>query len=293
MWLRRITTLACLWQRTNRSVLGMFRRVIKELRVLPNEWDSVCGLIQYAVNATPRDSLNGLAPADLFLGYNISKVPFISTLFPNLTEVEIENGEKAIKEEVEKFIVEKEKLKKEQFQMVMLEREKRKAKLKLQKRKPFSAAIGKMVFRASRTRRNKLESTWIGPFIIRSIQGHKVTIESIQDGHQETVHVGHLREYTPNTEVPEEMLKEQAGYLEEGFLIDTILEVAQDEQDNFLCLVKWDGYDDTYNTWEPALTIYPVAKEKVDACLATLGKKEEKLFAKFIKKNLKNLGGVV
>jgi hypothetical protein len=275
-------------ERANKTTLSLFKRIMSELRVPPGEWDSLIGVVQQALNAQPREGLAGYSPAELFLGHQTKVETIFIDHFANLKKWNAEH-DKFI-HIIEDYVKQRDNRMKEAIaEVAECRSKKRHANDEQHKGHQLDSTIRGLVLKRSRAT-GKLNPRWTGPYIIDKLddKGFKATIRSM-DGNLQEVHVAHLRNFTVERgNLSEELLREQAGYMDEGFMVEDVLEIADDGEGGFVVLIKWEGYSDTANTWEPVQSIYHAAEEKIKSVMENMDNaKEKKRLIRFIK----NLGG--
>jgi hypothetical protein len=110
---------------------------------------------------------------------------------------------------------------------------------------------------------NKLGSFWQGP--LRVIQafldeqrGDAYTIENLVTGRITRTHVSQLKPfyYDPSYIIPLNVAVKDT----EEFIVEDIMEHKSDGHGSYLWRVRWDGYDEDDDTWEPLPNIKDVEK---------------------------------
>jgi hypothetical protein len=165
-------------------------------------------------------------------------------------------------------------------------RKRREANDKMQAKQaiPMDIIVGDMVLLACSVRRRKLQSQWLGPYLVTEILGsHVVRVKDMITGALQTAHIARLHKYSNLLRHSEEDLKEQIAYFSDSLSIEKVVGyriiggICELE-------IHWEGFENENNTWEPADYIYEVASDAVMAYLETLDSKQRsKLKRKIIK----------
>ena len=133
------------------------------------------------------------------------------------------------------------------------------AKYHNRKHKPQTYAIGDKVLLAMKNLRTvrpskKLDNRWVGPFEIEGVvgkQAYRLRLPRRYKSIHPTFHVSLLEPYRQR---PGEEPLEPPGVMVDGhteWVVERILD-RRLQQGKVQYLVKWDGYPDSENTWEPA-----------------------------------------
>ncbi|HCK04385.1 MAG TPA: hypothetical protein DHV86_06465, partial [Methylophilaceae bacterium] len=102
---------------------------------------------------------------------------------------------------------------------------------------------------------NKLAMNFRGPYKIININGDRYTLLNLLNDKTITVHRMHIRAYKQSEHItPEEVARNMAT----EFKVESVLNIQGNRNKNrqFLrtdleLLVKWEGYEESYNSWEP------------------------------------------
>ena len=94
-----------------------------------------------------------------------------------------------------------------------------------------------------------------GPYKIININGDRYTLLNLLNDKTITVHRMHIRAYKQSEHItPEEVARNMAT----EFIVESVLNIQGNRNKNrhFLrtdleLLVKWEGYEESYNSWEP------------------------------------------
>jgi len=112
------------------------------------------------------------------------------------------------------------------------------------------------------TRSNsKLYLTWKGPYrIVASRYGYVFDVEDIITSDVHVVHGERMKLYSDSSLDVTDSIKLQKSFDDESFIIEKILEVKDNQ-----CLIKWLGFADLENSWEPMEVIVQDAPKLLDA----------------------------
>ena len=111
------------------------------------------------------------------------------------------------------------------------------------------------------TSNSKLYLTWKGPFHIVSSQlGYVFEVADIITHETKTVHGERMKMYADSSLEVTEAIKLQKSFDDESFIIEQILDIKEDH-----CFIKWLGFTDVENSWEPMQVILNDAPKLLDA----------------------------
>jgi hypothetical protein len=248
-------------ERSIRWILHIFTTVLTELRIPPEEWIKVLPLVQSCINSAPRESLSGYSSLQLFCGMKPSRPLTLMARVcrPQVTNTTLENAGGAIENAVAKYVTERDQ---EYLQMKEAVNVKRQKKRKQNEKNNIAHALtvemGNYVMVAAKRDRGKLEARWVGPFkVISCPSSHLVEVENLLDGKTEVVHVSRAIQFNNRLLNTEAILREQNGYLAEGFEVEAVIDHRQ-QGNEWEVLIKWRGFENEDNTWEPIGNIIDV-----------------------------------
>ena len=97
---------------------------------------------------------------------------------------------------------------------------------------------------------DKFTPHWDGPFQVVSHQGTKYTIQHLLTAQESDVHISRLKPFLVDQQVDP---KTVVMHSEREFVIEQILDHRGDpkRRTDMEFLVKWEGYADSENSWEP------------------------------------------
>lgn len=211
------------------SVKAVQQTLLKITKGIMHEWDSYLPAVQMALNTKINPSLKS-SPASLVFGMHPNDFANYSRAESKLLNEQelldrINMIQKIVRPEVHKIFVKTQ--------------EKRTAasNARLQLVKPI--AIGDQVMWKSMDRKNKHEPKWLGPYEVVDFDGNNYSLKDPQ---------GHIYKNKP----PRDQLKLIKGHINtsQEFLVEQILD-HKGPVSNRQFLIKWKGYSDESNTWEP------------------------------------------
>jgi hypothetical protein len=276
-------------ERKNREILKVFTSLMSELQIHADQWNCLTNMVQLGINNARRQRLGGLAPCQVFLGREpVNPLSYLLIVSPHVTqEVKLLEYEAEFTENIIKYVEAKAKERLTLIEIVQeAGRKRREANDKMQAKQaiPMDIIVGDMVLLACSVRRRKLQSQWLGPYLVTEILGsHVVRVKDMITGALQTAHIARLHKYSNLLRHSEEDLKEQIAYFSDSLSIEKVVGyriiggICELE-------IHWEGFENENNTWEPADYIYEVASDAVMAYLETLDSKQRsKLKRKIIK----------
>ena len=108
--------------------------------------------------------------------------------------------------------------------------------------------VGSHVMAYDQTRTSKLDPIYEGPYKFVQKKGGAYTLQD---------HDGVLlkRNYAPSQLIPVPTPAAPTNQ-DEVFTIERIIDHRDDGKGNYEYLIKWKGYNDTYNSWEPTTNFF-------------------------------------
>ena len=129
-----------------------------------------------------------------------------------------------------------------------------------------------LVARKVRSNSPKLQVVWRGPYVIAGTvhkRVYQVRRLGATSGTLEEVHVRRLRRYADRSLNVTEALVNQAHYDDDEFLVEGIIEWKPDNTHGVLLKVKWSGYNDEWDTWEPIDSLYRDVPQMIKVYMST------------------------
>jgi hypothetical protein len=97
---------------------------------------------------------------------------------------------------------------------------------------------------------DKFTPVWEGPFQVVAHKGSKYTIQHLLTAKETDVHISRLKPFLVDPTIDP---KSVVMHAEQEFMVEEILDYRGDpkRRTEMEFLVKWAGYDDSENSWEP------------------------------------------
>lgn len=235
-------------ERANKEVMRHLRGIILEQKVV-TEWSTYLPLVQRIMNASVHSS-TGVSPAQLLFGNAVKldsgiflphKQGYNATEEPESTLAEWAQKMQAKQAELID-IARKHQVERDQHHIIQAE--------------PANTTefpINSFVLVKYRNRPpTKFHSAWRGPMRVVNFNKSHYTLQDIVTDKLRNFHVTQLKafKYDPMDTNPVDIARAEQN----EFLVENILEHRHDgskRRTNYEFLVKWAGYDNSDNTWEP------------------------------------------
>ena len=245
----------------NRVVLGMLRAMLSELKKPVTAWPELLPLVQSAINMTPSDRMDGVAPVTAF------------TALPATTQLDVVGDPWAWEL---KSLVELQAIRDKHVKSVheALDTMHRKVADAVEKRRhaarerragkrgvqlPLFAEGDFVLVGQVLSHANKLALRWKGPQrVVKSVNDYTFEVQELVEPFAVTLHhATRLKFYAESTREVTEDLVEHVIFGDGGHLVEELLacRVGADSQE-WEIQVKWFGLDLLEATWEPAAIIY-------------------------------------
>ena len=109
---------------------------------------------------------------------------------------------------------------------------------------------------------DKTRLKWLGPQMVPKVISDDVYVVTNVLGHEQTVHASRMYPYEGPDYNPSDSVREVFYRDYSELLLDKILEVKWEDGEVFL-LIKWLGFEENFNSWEPMNSIIATHKELV------------------------------
>lgn len=269
-------------ERVNKEVNRMLRALSSEWKVNVEDWPTMIPTVNSVLNMTPSARLGGYTPAQAFIGAT-PKHPLDAVLARKRTgrgsqvtarKVEPRTAAALAKdlalslEKMHKHIARHERLH---------GRRGRAADGDKRRVRDVNFAVGQyvLVARIENARVSKLQGIWRGPMRITEVKGKLVfEVEDLVTNERMTVHAERMRLYSDRHLEMSVALKELIAFQEGAYQVAEVLDVRKLPRarggEKFECLVRWAGFEEDADSWEPLRDILSAAASKVKARVSAL-----------------------
>lgn len=237
-------------ERVNKEVMRHLRHWIYDKNII-DEWEQAIPLIQRIINTAVHSS-TGYAPAQVVYGNRVNLDRNIMIPF------EVAESSVAMPLFVQKYLEIQRKIVATAVVSQILKDNSHRANFT---KLPTEYQIGSYVLaqypenRMGRMPPTKFHTQWKGPMQVISNIGSKYTVRNLVTGKLEDYHVTALKYFTVDNEHtdPEKVAqKDYKTYITEAILDHRPKTKLRDlKRSRLQFLVKWQGYPDEQNTWEP------------------------------------------
>jgi hypothetical protein len=247
---------------------------MSEMRMSKENWVPLVPFVQHSINNTPSRRAKELSPVEVFLGLerdDLLKV-VLNQAEMELQDVPVEEG--VLKETVEEL----HKVLDANGKIAGEERVKLREQAKLYqelKAKEVDFDVGDLVLVSTIKEPNvmvdKKMVNWLGPYrVVEFIHENIYSVEHLVYEKRERVHACRLLRYKDSKfEVTEEM-KRQVMFHETGYIVEAIRDHGKSENGRCFLEISWLGFEEGYNTKEPAITICKQVPEMVKEYLSAV-----------------------
>eukprot|EP00752_Nemacystus_decipiens_P007839 g7004.t1 len=271
---RRFTVANSPWsngtcERMMREVVRTFKAILQERRKSVREWVDLVPAVQWALNTAYRERY-GSTPYHVMFG----RAP--TTAFATLASFSGGNNEwqvdaldpEAMKLHVKNIVDAQAKLHKQVATLVEKNRAKQRNAASRGQLPDFAVGDYVMVARVRRAGPTpKLAATWTGPWrVVTAEQKHVYGVQNIISGEVRDVHVARLRFYSDSALEVTSDLKEvfQQTFNQGEFEMEALLNIGQaHDGSGYLVRVRWAGFEEDEDTWEPLTTLWEDAPQFV------------------------------
>ena len=242
----------------NSVLLDTLRALCSEMKVAFRDWVSLLPMVQGVINHTPSVRLSDKAPVTVMTGLEPSSP--LDCIFvkrkdvlrkTRVTEMELRKTVTRLREslhDIHKKVNEKK---------TQLRRSQRRSRNKVRQKamKKIDLALGNYVMLAvpSKTRRNKLQPKWTGPWTITEVMSdHVYKLKHPLTKKVKIAHACRISRYEDiklNKAVENQMWHDGGKHT---FRVEKIVDSRENEDGSESFLIKWVGFEESDNSWEPA-----------------------------------------
>ena len=249
-------------ERVNLEILNLLAMLIGEQGVLTWEWPYYINGVIDILNSTPSRTLAKKSPREVMLLLPRTNLAKLLVKLPDITAVKsVDLTGADIKKQIKITATALAEL---HFK-VDLATDKRRKQNKRQRLKKWKAVRGNfdigcyvMHARVKTTSDSKLSFHWHGPYRVTGLHSDQVIdIEHLVTGKKRSVHTTRVKYYSgPDMEIPELLLESINFQDSVRYKVEHILAVRLNPTSTaYEFFVKWKGFDDAENSWEPMSTL--------------------------------------
>lgn len=252
-------------ERKNKDVLQIMRMMCIDFNMDVKEWPKLLPLVQFSLNHSPLRSLGGLAPVEVFTGLKCQSL--VEDAFFEGCEIKQINEIVATddyRENVEKL---RKKIQRAS-RNVLLEREKqliRNRKNHYAIECNFSEGDYVLWSRVDKVRsKHKLSCFWMGPYMVTSCLDLNIYhIKHLYEDIKKEVHGSRLKFYCDSSLLVNEDLKVFISSQDVLVAVEMI-DGHRFKNGKYEFWVKWKGFDQIENSWEPYASLVDDIKVMVN-----------------------------
>ena len=252
-----------------REVVRTFKAILQERRKSVRDWVDLVPAVQWALNTAYRQRY-GSTPYHVMFG----RAP--TTAFATLASSSGGGNEwqvdtldhAAMKLHVQQLVDAQTELHKQVAARVEKNRAKQRAAESRGALPNYSVGDYVMVARVRRSGLTpKLAATWTGPWrVVTAEKKHVYSVQNIISGEERDVHVARLRFYSDSALEITSDLKEvfQHTFNQGEFEMEALLNMGESHDGSgYVVRVRWAGFEEEEDTWEPLKTLWEDAPQFV------------------------------
>lgn len=254
-------------ERMVKEVVRALRSILSEQRRQVSEWIDVLPAAQWALNTSFRERYRSTPYSVMFGRAPRTDFSALVSAFDGRWNVDVMDAD-SVRAKVRDVVAEQERFCADIRAAVALSRDNKRKKAQGQAELP-KFAVGDFVLYA-RVRRQgvtpKLMSTWTGPWrVVATDHDHVYSVQNIVSGKVHQAHVARLRFYADATLNVTADLKDvfQHSFAQGECRMNALVHVAEDDGNEVIVLVDWDGFEAEERTWESLRMIHSSAPEFV------------------------------
>jgi hypothetical protein len=259
----------------NKLILQAVRTILSELRMKKSDWPDVIPIIEYYLNHKPQTRLNQRAPVQVMNGVppdNPLKTILPDLQFDKLQKIKAENMDLWLSDLQDQL----ETMHREVDELTETQRA-RYREYASRKRVRVNFDLGDYVLISKEPVKtaHKLYLKWRGPYQIVQADSHYVfKVKDIVNDDEIVVHGERMRLYAHEDLKITTEIKLQKTYDDESFIIEKCLNQRVTAR-GVEIFIKWRGFDEIENTWEPIAIIENDAPQLLQEFLATSAKSKK------------------
>jgi hypothetical protein len=139
-------------------------------------------------------------------------------------------------------------------------------------RKADNFLIGEYVLVLNMVPTNKLRTKWMGPYqVTGTVNDHVYTLKDLIQGKEHTVHAQRMKVFADASIDVTEDIKNSAAYDASSF-VDSIVGHRENDEHSIDLRVRWSGFEENEDTWEPVEQLHmdiPFVVERYLASVST------------------------
>eukprot|EP00924_Labyrinthula_sp_SR-Ha-C_P010872 maker-scaffold_47-augustus-gene-0.0-mRNA-1 protein AED:0.42 eAED:0.43 QI:0/0/0/0.5/0/0/2/0/348 len=248
----------------NNSILNYLKSLVSQFGLHESQWPSILSLITYIINNKPMERRDGRTPNELFL-YHRLNTPLIERDLQHFAitvgnEVHKPLDKEAMFSDVENIITTLDTIQNKTFEVVRLKQEAENSRRNKTATPILQFSPGDWVLVSEHGTQHanaKTSLSWIGPYQIIDILSSNVYLVESLLGKTRTVHSSRIWFYSHTRPIGSKKLKALFVHNFKQLEIESIVgcRLAADNN-SFEFKIRWLGFEQDQDTWEPAVTIY-------------------------------------
>ncbi len=281
-------------ERSNRSILKIFRALMSELRIHTEDWIQLIPVVQLAINNFKRQRLGNHAACQVMTGIkDINQLKLMLNHNKDIQMLSMDEFKMELNKSIKDYIEAQEL---EQTRLIEIinqigdDRHQSNQKQQRKKRNyhPIDIDVGDYVLVAvpeSKVPTSKLLAKWRGPYQVHAVLNNFIIeVTELHNTKTSKVHISRIRKFNNMLNNTVEDLKEQFSYYADNLYVEAVIGHKK-EGDDFKFLVHWLGFEDSSDSYEPARYIQEVAPDQVEVYLTTIQTKEKNTLLKFLRRS--------
>eukprot|EP00924_Labyrinthula_sp_SR-Ha-C_P010395 snap_masked-scaffold_23-processed-gene-5.50-mRNA-1 protein AED:0.52 eAED:0.53 QI:0/0/0/1/1/1/2/0/858 len=242
----------------NNSILNYLKSLVSQFGLHESQWPSILSLITYIINNKPMERRDGRTPNEL-------NTPLIERDLQHFTitvgnEVHKPLDKEAMFSDVENIITTLDTIQNQTFEVVRLKQEAENSRRNKTATPILQFSSGDWVLVSEHGTQHanaKTSLSWIGPYQIIDILSSNVYLVESLLGKTRTVHSSRIWFYSHTRPIGSKKLKALFVHNFKQLEIESIVGCRL-AADNNSCefKIRWLGFEQDQDTWEPAVTIY-------------------------------------